>query len=67
MHHKRGLGKEPGKCGLEEIVMAIKVRRDLFKNIDTRIDTKGDISYKQAGCRSLPGIGTFSRNKAIVR
>src|SRR5690606_3975704 len=34
-----GLGERAGNAALEEIVMAVKTRRDLF-GIDTRIDTR---------------------------
>ena len=35
-----GLGERAGNAALEEIVMAIKTRKDIFHNIDTNINTK---------------------------
>ncbi|QCT93694.1 2-isopropylmalate synthase [Caminibacter mediatlanticus TB-2] len=59
-----GLGERAGNAALEEIVMAIKVRRDLFKQIDTRINTK-EIYPTSRLVASITGIEP-QPNKAIV-
>jgi len=59
-----GLGERAGNAALEEIVMAIKVRRDLFDGIDTRIDTK-EIYPTSRLVSSVTGIEP-QPNKAIV-
>ena len=59
-----GLGERAGNAALEEIVMAIKVRRDLFDGIDTRIDTK-EIYPTSRLVASVTGIEP-QPNKAIV-
>jgi len=59
-----GLGERAGNAALEEIVMAIKVRRDLFNGIDTRIDTK-EIYPTSRLVASVTGIEP-QPNKAIV-
>ncbi len=58
-----GLGERAGNAALEEIVMAVKTRRDLF-GIDTRIDTREIVSTS----RLVSGITGFpvQPNKAIV-
>ncbi len=58
-----GIGERAGNASLEEIVMAIKTRRDLF-NLDTDIDTRQ--IYKTSRMVSeLTGFSVQS-NKAIV-
>jgi len=59
-----GLGERAGNAALEEIVMAIKVRRDLFDGIDTRINTK-EIYPTSRLVASVTGIEP-QPNKAIV-
>ncbi len=59
-----GLGERAGNAALEEIVMAIKVRRDLFENIDTRINTK-EIYNASRLVANVTGIEPQA-NKAIV-
>jgi len=59
-----GLGERAGNAALEEIVMAIKVRRDLFNGIDTRINTKEIYSTSRL-VASVTGIEP-QPNKAIV-
>ncbi|GAX88320.1 2-isopropylmalate synthase [Lebetimonas natsushimae] len=59
-----GLGERAGNAALEEIVMAIKVRRDLFDGIDTRINTK-EIYPTSRLVSSVTGIEP-QPNKAIV-
>ncbi len=59
-----GLGERAGNAALEEIVMAIKVRRDLFDGIDTRINTK-EIYPTSRLVASITGIEP-QPNKAIV-
>ena len=59
-----GLGESAGNAALEEIVMAIKVRRDLFDGIDTRINTK-EIYPTSRLVASVTGIEP-QPNKAIV-
>ena len=58
-----GIGERAGNASLEEIVMAIKTRRDLF-NLDTGIDTRQ--IYKTS--RMVSELSGFSvqPNKAIV-
>jgi len=59
-----GLGERAGNAALEEIVMAIKVRRDLFEGIDTRINTK-EIYPTSRLVANVTGIEP-QPNKAIV-
>ena len=59
-----GLGERAGNAALEEVVMAIKVRRDLFEGIDTRINTK-EIYPTSRLIASVTGIEP-QPNKAIV-
>ena len=59
-----GLGERAGNASLEELVMAIKMRKDIFKGIDTGIKTKE--LYKTSKLVSrLTGI-TVQPNKAII-
>ena len=59
-----GLGERAGNASLEELVMAIKMRKDVFKGIDTGIKTKE--LYKTSKLVSrLTGI-TVQPNKAII-
>ncbi|MDD5521068.1 MAG: 2-isopropylmalate synthase [Kiritimatiellae bacterium] len=59
-----GLGERAGNAALEEVVMAIKTRADLFTNVETGIKTER--LYKVSRLVSqLTGM-TVQRNKAIV-
>ncbi|MEI6970872.1 MAG: 2-isopropylmalate synthase, partial [bacterium] len=59
-----GLGERAGNAALEEIVMAIRTRSDLFKQVRTDIVTRN--LYKTSRMVSrLTGM-TVQRNKAIV-
>ena len=58
-----GIGERAGNCSMEEAIMALKVRSDLF-NLNTNIDSR-----KLAGISRLLARATGSvimRNKAIV-
>ncbi len=59
-----GLGERAGNAGLEEIVMAIKTRKDIFSNFDTNINTK-EIYPTSRLIASITGIEP-QPNKAIV-
>ncbi|MBU0682997.1 MAG: 2-isopropylmalate synthase [Candidatus Omnitrophota bacterium] len=59
-----GLGERAGNAALEEIVMALKMRKDIFSGIMTNIQTKQ--LYKTSRLVSrLTGI-TVQPNKAII-
>ncbi len=58
-----GLGERAGNAALEEVVMAIKTRRDLF-TCDTRLDTTQIVSCSRLVSR-ITGF-TVQPNKAIV-
>jgi len=59
-----GIGERAGNASLEEIVMAIKTRRDVFKNIDSSINTKE--IYKTSRLVSKLTSFVVAPNKAIV-
>jgi 2-isopropylmalate synthase len=59
-----GLGERAGNAALEEIVMALKVRRDLFANLTVGIDTK-EIMRTSKLVRDISNI-PVQPNKAIV-
>ncbi len=59
-----GLGERAGNAALEEIVMAIKTRKDIFGQIDTRINTK-EIYPTSRLVAAITGIEP-QPNKAIV-
>ncbi len=59
-----GLGERAGNAALEEVVMAIKTRRDIFSNIDTNINTK-EIYPSSRLIATITGIEP-QPNKAIV-
>ncbi|BCD67638.1 2-isopropylmalate synthase [Nitratiruptor sp. YY09-18] len=59
-----GLGERAGNAALEEIVMAIKVRKDIFGDIDTNINTK-EIYPTSRLVAAITGIEP-QPNKAIV-
>ena len=59
-----GLGERAGNASLEEIVMALKVRKDIFGNFETNINTK-EIYPSSRLIASITGIEP-QPNKAIV-
>lgn len=59
-----GIGERAGNASLEEVVMAIKTRKDAFKNIRTSINTK-EIYRTSRLVSSLTGF-LVPPNKAIV-
>ena len=59
-----GLGERAGNAALEEIVMAIKTRSDIFTGLDTRINTK-EIYPTSRLVANITGIEP-QPNKAIV-
>jgi 2-isopropylmalate synthase len=59
-----GIGERAGNAALEEVVMAIKVRHDYFKDVYTTINTKEIYKTSRLLCRIT---GSFVQpNKAIV-
>ena len=58
-----GLGERAGNCSLEEVVMALRTRRDFFK-VDTRVDTTQ--IYKTSRMVSNYTGMLVQANKAIV-
>lgn len=59
-----GLGERAGNAALEEIVMAIKTRQDVFRGLDTNINTK-EIYPTSRLIANITGIEP-QPNKAIV-
>jgi len=59
-----GLGERAGNASLEEIVMAIRTRKDIFEGVDTRINTK-EIYPSSRLVATVCGIEP-QPNKAIV-
>ncbi len=59
-----GLGERAGNAALEEIVMAIRTRADVFSNVDTDINSERLYKISRLVSR-LTGM-TVQRNKAIV-
>ena len=59
-----GLGERAGNAAMEEIVMALKTRKDLFHGFDTRINTK-EIYTASKMVATITGIEP-QPNKAIV-
>ncbi|PJG82891.1 2-isopropylmalate synthase [Caviibacterium pharyngocola] len=59
-----GIGERAGNTALEEVVMAIKTRQDLFKGVDTRINTQEihRVSQMVSQLCNMP----IQPNKAIV-
>jgi len=58
-----GIGERAGNCSLEEVVMALRTRKDLFK-ADTKINTKEIIRTSRL-ITKITGI-SVQPNKAIV-
>ncbi len=59
-----GLGERAGNAALEEVVMAVKVRQDIFKGLDTNINTH-EIYPASKLVSNITGI-IPQPNKAIV-
>ncbi|UCG35879.1 MAG: 2-isopropylmalate synthase [Candidatus Omnitrophota bacterium] len=59
-----GIGERAGNASLEEIVMALKTRKDAFKNLKTSINTK-EIYRTSRLVSNLTGF-VVAPNKAIV-
>lgn len=59
-----GIGERAGNTSLEEVVMALNVRKDLFSDIEIGINTK-EIYRTSKLLTSITGIGV-QPNKAIV-
>lgn len=59
-----GLGERAGNCALEEVVMALRTRTDVFSNVTTGIKTEHLYRVSRLVSR-LTGI-SVQRNKAIV-
>ena len=59
-----GLGERAGNAAMEEIVMTLKTRRDLFQGVDTRINTK-EIYPASRMVATITGIEP-QPNKSIV-
>ncbi|MDD5070303.1 MAG: 2-isopropylmalate synthase [Candidatus Omnitrophica bacterium] len=59
-----GIGERAGNASLEEVVMAIKVRRDAFKGLKTEVNTKEIYKTSQL-VKTLTGF-VVPPNKAIV-
>lgn len=59
-----GIGERAGNCSLEEVVMGLNVRKDLFNDIDIGIKTN-EIYRASKLLTSITGVGV-QPNKAIV-
>jgi 2-isopropylmalate synthase len=59
-----GIGERAGNASLEEVVMALRTRRDVFSGYRTGIDT-GEIYRASRMVSNLTGL-VVQRNKAIV-
>jgi len=59
-----GIGERAGNASLEEVVMAIKTRKDVFKNLYTQVNTK-EIMRASRLVSTLTGF-VVPPNKAIV-
>lgn len=59
-----GIGERAGNAALEEVVMAIRTRKDIFKGLYTDVNTK-EISKTSKMVSALMGL-PIQRNKAIV-
>jgi 2-isopropylmalate synthase len=59
-----GIGERAGNAAMEEVVMAIRTRKDFFSNVYTGIDTK----HIQSCSKMVSSLTGFfvQRNKAIV-
>jgi len=59
-----GIGERAGNCSLEEVVMGLNVRRDLFSDIEIGVKTN-EIYRASKMLTSITGVGV-QPNKAIV-
>ncbi len=59
-----GIGERAGNTAMEEVVMAIKTRPDVFGGLDTRVDTGEIFSSSRLLCSTI-GV-SVQPNKAIV-
>ncbi len=59
-----GIGERAGNASLEEVVMAMKTRKDYFRNLHTSIDTKEIVKTSRLVSRMTGFL--IQRNKAIV-
>ncbi len=59
-----GIGERAGNTALEEVVMAMKIREDLFKGLETRVDSTQLLPTSRMVSR-LTGM-VVQRNKAVV-
>ncbi|NNL87141.1 MAG: 2-isopropylmalate synthase, partial [Myxococcales bacterium] len=59
-----GIGERAGNTALEEVVMAIRTRKDFYKDLDTRINTE-EIYPTSRLLSSIIGV-SVQPNKAIV-
>ncbi len=58
-----GIGERAGNCSLEEVIMALKVRPDLY-NVTTGVDTTKLVGISRMLARATGSV--MVRNKAIV-
>ncbi len=59
-----GIGERAGNCSLEEVVMAMRVRKDMFAGITTGIESAHLYGASRL-VQSITGL-TVQRNKAVV-
>lgn len=59
-----GIGERAGNAALEEVVMAVRTRKDLFENFKTNVDAK-QIYKSSKLLENIIGVGV-QPNKAIV-
>jgi 2-isopropylmalate synthase len=59
-----GIGERAGNCSLEEVVMGLNVRKDLFDDIEIGVNTQ-EIYRASKMLTSITGVGV-QPNKAIV-
>jgi len=59
-----GIGERAGNCSLEEVVMGLNVRKDLFDDVETGVNTS-EIYRTSKLLTSITGVGV-QPNKAIV-
>jgi 2-isopropylmalate synthase len=59
-----GIGERAGNCSLEEVVMAMRVRKDMFQHLTTGIQSSHLYGASRL-VQSITGL-TVQRNKAIV-
>ena len=59
-----GIGERAGNCALEEVVMAMRVRKDQFANYETGVRAEG-LYHASRLVQQITGL-PLQRNKAIV-